>query len=1129
MSLFVVFALALGGFASVSAAESDPTDKAATTPADTIDTAAIRARIEALKARPEASASDRNLVLDQLGAALARAESAASARKMANDYATILKNAPEVIADLSADAADLSETSAALQESDGDPVRTQLQLASLQAEAVSLRSRQREIEDAVAALSMRPLQARAELEALRQELGKVAATVPGNASTSLAEASRLRAEAERQDLSAQIEKTEQDLLSLPTRQAIAVAQRDLVARRLQRTNTGIAALETRIDAQRAAVAQRKEAQAQEAAQRLAGQPAALRRYATDTIELRAQLSKLADELDQTRRPQADIRARLDRVSASRESINRLLTIGRIDDEQGRLLRGLESQLPATAALERSLAARNDALVDAHIDLFRVEQQLGALQDVSTAAARELADAGLPDSAATVATMQQLVAERRAALADRSGVLGQWIETLAELNAQESQLMQGTKQLRSMLDKRLLWLPSATPLDSTWLTDLGRGFRWLFARENWTFVSRDVLATWQARPLLPLLLLGTVVGLFATRARLLRLMKLFAYRVDGRHDSFGATLSALMISVLLALPAPLMIGVLGYLMRSRETANVFTIALGNGMIAAAAALFMIGLYRVMCRPFGLFISHFRWGARATQRLGRALALLALAIGPAAFLTGMTNVADDPELPDGLGRFGFLIGSLALTLFLYRVFKPQGGALTGNIERSGLVWRTRWLWFWGLVATPILLAALALAGYYVTASELQGRLFTSGWILLAVVIAFDVVMRGVLVTSRHAARLQAQARRAKALVEAQSNAAADASGDAMPGIPDAPDIDIVTVGQQTKALLRAAAGILLALLLWGIWNDIVPALDVFNDVVLWSQVQTTVTGDAMVAVTLGHLMLSVAILVLTVIGARNLPGFMEIAFLQRFLLDAGTRYAIVTISRYVIVAVGLLWAFNYIGVDWSKLQWIIAALGVGLGFGLQEIVANFVSGIIILFERPVRVGDLVTIGNTSGTVTRIKIRAITITDFENFEVLVPNKAFITESVQNWSLTSPVTRLLLKVGIAYGSNVVEAQRLMLDAVKANEQVLDSPAPSVWFLGFGDSALEFEVRAFVGRIEQRMQTQHELYVALNATLKQAGIEIPFPQRDVHLRTSDDVARRATGNPEREGDEKPA
>jgi potassium efflux system protein len=169
-------------------------------------------------------------------------------------------------------------------------------------------------------------------------------------------------------------------------------------------------------------------------------------------------------------------------------------------------------------------------------------------------------------------------------------------------------------------------------------------------------------------------------------------------------------------------------------------------------------------------------------------------------------------------------------------------------------------------------------------------------------------------------------------------------------------------------------------------------------------------------------------------------------------------------------------------------------------------LQEIVANFVSGIIILFERPVRVGDLITIDDTVGTVSRIQIRAITITDADNFEVLVPNKAFITRSVKNWSLTSSVTRLVVKVGIGYGSDVALAQKTMLDVARANEHVLESPAPVVLFLGFGDSSLDLELRVFVGRIEQRMSTLHDLHVAVLDAFDKAGIEIPFPRRDVHV-----------------------
>jgi potassium efflux system protein len=242
-------------------------------------------------------------------------------------------------------------------------------------------------------------------------------------------------------------------------------------------------------------------------------------------------------------------------------------------------------------------------------------------------------------------------------------------------------------------------------------------------------------------------------------------------------------------------------------------------------------------------------------------------------------------------------------------------------------------------------------------------------------------------------------------------------------------------------------------------------------------------------------------------MTFIAARNLPGLLEITLLQRLSIEPGTRYAITAISRYSIIAVGLLIAFNRVGADWSQMQWIVAALGVGVGFGLQEIVANFVSGLIILFERPVRVGDTVTIGDVSGTVSRIQIRATSITDWDNREILVPNKMLITDTVTNWTLSDPVTRLLIPVGVAYGSDTMRAQELMLDQVKANPLVLTQPPPTVFFLGFGDSALNYEVRAFVAQPAHRLPVLHELHVGIERALREDGIQIPFPQRDLHLK----------------------
>ena len=162
-----------------------------------------------------------------------------------------------------------------------------------------------------------------------------------------------------------------------------------------------------------------------------------------------------------------------------------------------------------------------------------------------------------------------------------------------------------------------------------------------------------------------------------------------------------------------------------------------------------------------------------------------------------------------------------------------------------------------------------------------------------------------------------------------------------------------------------------------------------------------------------------------------------------------MSSGCRYTVTTLTSYGIVAVGLLLALSSIGARWSHFQWLVAALGVGIGFGLQEIVANFISGLIILFERPVRVGDYVTIGETDGFVTKIRIRATTIRSRDAHELLVPNKEFITNRLLNWTLSDEVIRVEIAVGVAYGSDVERALALIKEAAEGHEHVLHDPSP--------------------------------------------------------------------------------
>jgi small-conductance mechanosensitive channel len=224
-----------------------------------------------------------------------------------------------------------------------------------------------------------------------------------------------------------------------------------------------------------------------------------------------------------------------------------------------------------------------------------------------------------------------------------------------------------------------------------------------------------------------------------------------------------------------------------------------------------------------------------------------------------------------------------------------------------------------------------------------------------------------------------------------------------------------------------------------------------------------------------ITLADLGLALIYLISTVTLARRLPAVLDMILLERFHLSSGSRYTVTTLTTYGIVAGGTLLTLYTLGAQWSQVQWLAAALSVGIGFGLQEIVANFISGLIILFERPVRVGDMITVGNTDGVVTKIRIRATTIRNADNQELLVPNKEFITGRLLNWSLSDPVTRVKVSVGVAYGTDIDRAHALMREAADEHAHVLADPGPSVSFDAFGDNSLTLTLRAFVDDLDHR------------------------------------------------------
>ena len=319
---------------------------------------------------------------------------------------------------------------------------------------------------------------------------------------------------------------------------------------------------------------------------------------------------------------------------------------------------------------------------------------------------------------------------------------------------------------------------------------------------------------------------------------------------------------------------------------------------------------------------------------------------------------------------------------------------------------------------------------------------------------------------------------------------------------------PEVDLEALSDESRELVKVAIVFTALVGLYLIWSPLLPALRILDDISLWYHTVTVEGDDKRLPITLADLGLALIYAIGVGILAKRLPALLEIILLRRFEMSSGSRYTVTTLVNYGVIAIGILLVLNTIGAQWSQLQWLVAALGVGIGFGLQEIVANFISGIIILFERPIRIGDVVTVGDTDGRVTKIRIRATTIRNWDGKELLVPNKEFITGRLLNWSLSDQVTRIILSVGIAYGSNVRQAMRLLEEAARENKDVRDDPAPSVIFESFGDNSLVMLLRCFVDSADLRFPTISALNEAINDKFNAAGIVIAFPQRDLHLDT---------------------
>jgi small-conductance mechanosensitive channel len=286
---------------------------------------------------------------------------------------------------------------------------------------------------------------------------------------------------------------------------------------------------------------------------------------------------------------------------------------------------------------------------------------------------------------------------------------------------------------------------------------------------------------------------------------------------------------------------------------------------------------------------------------------------------------------------------------------------------------------------------------------------------------------------------------------------------------------------------------------SLRVFGLGDDAGRALDGFLKA-------TFDVGSATISVSV--ILTFLLVLVATFLLAAAIRFLLEGEILPRLNLESGIAFTVSTTARYAVLVGGVLLAFSAAGISLSRVSLLAGALGVGLGFGLQNLVSNFISGLILLFERPIEVGDVVDAGSLLGEVRRIGMRSSTILTAEGAEVVVPNSDLISKSVINWTLSDRRRRIEVKVGVAYGSDPEKVIGLLLQAAADHPEALTTPAPAAYFMGFGDSSLDFVLHVWASRFEQGLALQSAVRRAVHRVLGEAGIEIPFPQRDLNLKS---------------------
>ncbi|ELW9440090.1 miniconductance mechanosensitive channel MscM [Pluralibacter gergoviae] len=974
--------------------------------------------------------------------------------------------------------------------------------------------RAREIADSLSQLPQQQTDARRQLNEVERRAG--------SAIGSSAQAQNLNMQAESAKLKALVDELELAQLSANNRQELARMRSELAQKESEQLDAYLQGLRNQLNSQRQREAEKALESTEQLAENSENLPASIVKQFSVNRELSQALNQQAQRMDLVASQQ---RQATNQTLQVRQALNTLREQAQWLGSSNLLGEALRAQvarlpeMPKPQQLDTEMAQlrvhrlRYEDLLNKQPQLRESHQNNG---EPLTAEEARILDAQLN-------TQKELLTS----LLQGGDTL---ILELTKLKVSNGQLEDALTEVNEATHRYLFWTSDVSPISLSWPLDIVQDLRRLISLNTFSQLGKaSIMMLTSKETLIPLFAALILVGFsISSRKHFTRFLERSSSRVGKvTQDHFWLTMRTVFWSILVASPLPVLWMTLGYGLQEAWPYPL-AVAIGDGVTATVPLLWVVMICATFARPNGLFVAHFGW---PRNRVARAMRYYLMSIGlivPLIMALIMFDNLNDREFSASLGRLCFILicGALAIvTLSLKRAGLPLYLDKEGNGDNmvNSLLWNL-------MMGAPLLAILAAAVGYLATAQALLARLETSVAIWFLLLVIYHVIRRWMLIQRRRIAFDRARHRRAEMLAQRARGEEENQYPISMEGLPevDITEVDLDTLSAQSLRLVRSILMLIALLSVIILWSEIHSAFGFLENISLWDVTSTVQGVESLEPITLGAVLIAILVFIITLQLVRNLPALLELAVLQHISLTPGTGYAITTITKYLLMLIGGLVGFSMIGIEWAKLQWLVAALGVGLGFGLQEIFANFISGLIILFEKPIRIGDTVTIRDLTGSITKINTRATTISDWDRKEIIVPNKAFITEQFINWSLSDSVTRVVLTVPAPTDADTEEVTQILVTAAERCSLVLDNPAPEAFLVDLQQGIQLFELRIYAAEMGHRMPLRHELHQLILAGFREHGIEMPFPPFQMRLeslngkqtgKTLSSSGRRAAGS----------